>query len=330
MRLACYGAMTDWTPTTSPAARLARAALLKTIRHFFDARGVLEVDTPLLSHATVTDVHLDAFRTDFTHADGPQAQTLWLQTSPEYAMKRLLCAGSGPIYQICKAFRHEGAGRYHNPEFTMLEWYRPGFDHHALMDEVEALLLATLDCDQAERLTYQDAFQRHVGLDPLTVSEQQLVDALTSHQIDINEPDTLSRDTLLQLLFSMVAEPRIGQQAPVMIYSFPASQAALARVNPADPRIADRFEVYFKGVELANGFFELGDAHEQRRRFAEDNQQRAAHQLPRRPADERLLSALAHGLPDCAGVALGIDRLLMLATGASTIEDVLNFPVSRA
>ncbi|MCU7553038.1 elongation factor P--(R)-beta-lysine ligase [Alteromonas sp. ASW11-19] len=322
--------MTDWTPTTSHTARLARAALLKTIRHFFDARGVLEVDTPLLSQATVTDVHLDAFNTTFAHAAGPDAQTLWLQTSPEYAMKRLLCADSGPIYQICKAFRHEGAGRFHNPEFTMLEWYRPGFDHHALMDEVDELLVATLQCDRAERLTYQQAFQRHVGIDPLTARQDQLITALDTHQIDIDAPDTLPRDSLLQLLFSMVAEPLMGQQTPVMIYSFPASQAALARVNQTDPRVADRFEVYFKGIELANGFFELGDASEQRQRFNQDNQQREANQLPQRPADERLLSALDHGLPDCAGVALGIDRLLILATGASAIDEVLNFPVSRA
>ena len=320
----------SWKPTATHQARVARASLLKTIRTFFEDRQVLEVDTPLLSSATVTDVYLDAFHTAFDHAASGKAQTLWLQTSPEYAMKRLLCAESGPIYQICKAFRHEGQGRYHNPEFTMLEWYRPGFDHQALMDEVDALLTATLACEPADKLSYQHVFLTHTGMDPLCVSKPELVKALTDHKIDISSPDALDIDSLLQLIFSMVIEPEIGTERPVMVYGFPASQAALAKINAVDPRTADRFEVYFKGIELANGFYELSDAAEQRHRFESDNQQRQSMGLPTKPVDEHLLNALESGLPDCAGVALGIDRLLMPKTGADSIETVINFPVEIA
>ena len=320
----------SWQPTTTHQARVDRASLLKTIRTFFEDRQVLEVDTPLLSSATVTDVHLDAFHTQFVHATSGKPQTLWLQTSPEYAMKRLLCAQSGPIYQICKAFRHEGQGRYHNPEFTMLEWYRPGFTHEKLMDEVDALLVATLACEPADKLSYQRAFLTHTDIDPLTASQSELVSALTHHGIDISEPQTLNTDSLLQLIFSLVIEPKIGAERPVMVYGFPASQAALAKVNTHDPRTADRFEVYFKGIELANGFYELQDASEQRKRFEADNLERLSMGLPEKPVDAHLLHALEAGLPDCAGVALGIDRLLMLRTGATAISDVISFPVANA
>ena len=320
----------SWQPTSTHQTRVARASLLKTIRTFFEDRQVLEVDTPLLSSATVTDVHLDAFQTQFDHAASGKPQMLWLQTSPEYAMKRLLCAQSGPIYQVCKAFRHEGQGRYHNPEFTMLEWYRPGFDHIALMDEVDALLVATLACEPAEKVSYQQVFLTTTHIDPLTISQPDLVSALTHFDIDIAAPQTLNSDSLLQLIFSLVIEPKIGAERPVMVYGFPASQAALAKVNTHDPRTADRFEVYFKGIELANGFYELQDASEQRNRFDTDNKQRLAAGLPEKPVDAHLLQALESGLPDCAGVALGIDRLLMLKTGASSISDVISFPVANA
>lgn len=320
----------SWQPTTTHQARVARASVLKTIRTFFEDRQVLEVDTPLLSSATVTDVHLDAFHTQFDHASSGKPQSLWLQTSPEYAMKRLLCAQSGPIYQICKAFRHEGQGRYHNPEFTLLEWYRPGFDHQALMKEVEALLIATLGCEPADFISYQQAFLTHTNIDPLSASQPELVAALSRLHIDISAPESLDADSLLQLIFSLKIEPKIGIARPVMVYGFPASQAALARINAKDPRTADRFEVYFHGVELANGFYELSDASEQRTRFASDNQQRLAMGLSEKPVDEHLLQALASGLPDCAGVALGIDRLLMLKTGAKDIREVISFPVTIA
>ncbi len=322
--------VTDWQPTASHQHRRARANLLRDIRAFFDARGVMEVETPLLSQGTVTDVHLDAFSTRFDFAASGNVQQLYLQTSPEYAMKRLLCAQSGPIYQVCKAFRHEGEGRWHNPEFTMLEWYRPGFDHHDLMDEVDALLTACIQAPPATRHTYQEVFQAQLGIDPLTAGKATLVDALVDHNINIDKPDSLSRDSVMQLLFSVVIEPSLGQDAPAFVHGFPASQAALARINSVDPRTADRFELYYQGAELANGFYELSDAAEQRQRFEHDNAERKANYLPERPVDYHLLAALESGLPSCAGVALGVDRLLMLKLGVEHIKDVLNFPVSRA
>ena len=300
--------MQAWQPTTSHQARQARAELLRTIREFFYSRDVMEVDTPLLSHGTVTDEHLDAFETQFNFANSGEPTTLYLQTSPEYAMKRLLCAQSGSIYQLCKAFRHEGEGRWHNPEFTMLEWYRLGFDHFALMDEVDALLMATLNTSSSDKLTYQNAFITYLDIDPLNTSDEALLKAMKQHNIDIHQPQMLSFDSKLQLLFSYCIEPQIGMKKPCFVYDFPASQAALAKISPRDSRVAERFEVYFKGAELANGFNELSAFEEQRIRFEKDNQKRQSAGLATKPLDEHFLNALEAGLPDCAGVALGIDR----------------------
>lgn len=322
--------MNDWQPTSSHDSRIARANLLRSIRHFFYTRDVLEVETPLLSSGTVTDEHLDAFLTKFNHSRDGAPVDLYLQTSPEFAMKRLLCGQSGAIYQICKAFRHEGEGRWHNPEFTMLEWYRPGFNHHALMQEVDALLIETLGTDAGEIISYQDVFKFRLGIDPLTATDEMLLAKMADCNIDISSPEQLDKDSKLQLLFAMEIEPVIGQERPCFVFGFPASQASLARINTQDSRTADRFEVYFKGAELANGFHELSDASEQQLRFEQDNEKRRKNGQPVKPIDTRFLSALKSGLPQCAGVALGVDRLLMLKIGASHIQEVLNFPVSKA
>lgn len=245
-------------------------------------------------------------------------------------MKRLLAAGSGPIYQICKSFRNEESGRFHNPEFTMLEWYRPGFDHHALMDEMDDLLQQVLKCGQAERMTYQQAFVDVLGVCPLEGSMADLkVAAAGLGLADIAEPEQ-DRDTLLQLLFSVGVEPKIGQQTPAFVYDFPASQAALAQINPKDNRVAERFEVYFKGIELANGFHELSDGDEQLSRFEADNRKRLEMGLEPQPIDMHLVAALRAGFPDCAGVALGVDRLIMLSLGVDHIDQVSAFPISIA
>ncbi|MDP5293763.1 elongation factor P--(R)-beta-lysine ligase [Oceanimonas sp. CHS3-5] len=319
-----------WSPTADVTRLRRRAELLARIRGFFAERGVLEVDTPTLAAAGVTDLHLENFVTRFTGPGMAGGQDLYLQTSPEFHMKRLLAAGSGPIYQICKSYRNEESGRLHNPEFTMLEWYRPGFDHHRLMDEMAELLQWVLDCGEPERMSYAAAFERTLGICPLTAS----LDALRSAGRGLGADDLLAReddrDTLLQLLFALGGEPVIGQQVPCFVYDFPASQAALARISRADARVAERFEVYYQGIELANGFHELSDATEQRARFEQDNKQRRARGLAAKPVDEYLLAALAAGLPDCAGVALGIDRLIMLALGAERLEQVIAFPVTRA
>ncbi|EKO3496179.1 elongation factor P lysine(34) lysyltransferase [Vibrio fluvialis] len=320
----------EWMPTASIEQLKQRAALLRSIRQFFAERDVLEVDTPAMSHATVTDVHLHTFQTEFVGPGYADGRKLHLMTSPEFHMKRLLAAGSGSIYQMGKAFRNEENGRYHNPEFTMLEWYRIGFDHHDLMDEMDALLQMTLQIGSAERLTYQQAFLDVLGVCPLEGSMAELKQAAASLGLsDIAEPET-DRDTLLQLLFSMGIEAKIGQHVPAFVYDFPASQAALAKINPNDARVADRFEVYFKGIELANGFHELDNPREQLARFEADNVKRIEMGLTPQPIDYHLIAALEAGLPECAGVALGIDRLIMLALGEDHIDKVTAFPFPRA
>jgi len=248
-------------------------------------------------------------------------------------MKRLLAAGSGPIYQIGRVFRQGEAGRRHNPEFTLLEWYRPGFDHHALMDEVEALVtpvLATRLTAPAERLTYREAFQRHAGLDPHAATLEEL--RTTAQRFGMARDIGDERDPWLDLILTHAVEPQLGRGRLTFLHSYPASQAALARTarDEQGVLVAERFELYVEGVELANGFHELSDATEQRRRFEADNAARRAHGLPEMPQDERLLAALAAGLPDCAGVALGVDRLVMLAAGATSLDQVIAFPIDRA
>lgn len=320
----------DWRPTSTIATLQARAKLLSQIRHFFGQRDVLEVETPAMSQSTVTDVHLHAFTTRFVGPGFANGIPLYLVTSPEFHMKRLLAAGSGAIFQISKAFRNEEAGRVHNPEFTMLEWYRPHFDHHALMDEMDELLQTILKVASATRMTYQDVFIEVLGTCPLESSMDKLkavADSLGLSDIASQEQD---RDTLLQLLFCIGVEPKIGQKTPCFIYNFPASQAALARVCVKDPRVAARFEVYYQGIELANGFYELDNADEQLARFEDDNRKREKMTRQPQPIDNHLLEAIRHGLPDCAGVAVGIDRLIMLALGKTNISEVIAFPVGRA
>ena len=319
---------TQWQPSASIKNLLTRAKLIEEIRRFFTDRGLLEVETPVLSEFGVTDVHLATFSTEFISPFGDLSKTLWLSTSPEYHMKRLLAAGSGPIFQIGKVFRNEEAGNRHNPEFTMLEWYRPHFDMYRLINEVDDLLQQILECSPAESMSYQFAFQQYVGLDPLSAEMSELVEKAKKYQLMGAENE--SRDTLLQFLFSAVVEPQIGQEAPVVVYHFPASQAALAQISSEDLRVAERFEFYYKGLELANGFHELSDAREQLRRFQQDNLQREKMGLPVRAIDTRLLSALQAGIPNCSGVALGVDRLLMIAMGTEHIKEVISFAIDNA
>ncbi|ATI63920.1 elongation factor P--(R)-beta-lysine ligase [Edwardsiella tarda] len=320
----------SWQPSAPVANLLKRASIMATIRRFFSDRGVLEVDTPSMSQATITDVHLVPFQTHFVGPGVAQGMTLYLMTSPEYHMKRLLAAGSGPIYQLCRSFRNEESGRYHNPEFTMLEWYRPHYDMYRLMNEVDDLLQQVLECESAETLSYQQAFIRHLDVDPLSADKTQLREAAAKLDLSNVADKEEDRDTLLQLLFAFGVEPHIGKERPAFVYHFPASQASLAQISTEDHRVAERFEVYYRGVELANGFHELTDADEQRLRFEQDNRKRAALGLPQQPLDEHLLAALAHGMPDSSGVALGVDRLIMLALSAERLSEVIAFSVDRA
>ncbi|MEE4271974.1 MAG: EF-P lysine aminoacylase EpmA [Thermoanaerobaculales bacterium] len=381
-----------WRPTATAPALRKRAEVLAAVRAFFARRDVLEVETPLLAAAPVTDLHLHAMSCRYRGPGHDGGRKLWLQTSPEFAMKRLLAAGSGPIYQLCKAFRDGEAGSRHNPEFTILEWYRPGWDHHRLMDEVAELLHTVLGerrvglaapvsmptgavgaavdpvpvPDEAvsepgsvavaddrgrfrfrgsgsgsdsgsgsgsgsgsERITYRGAMHHHIGIDPVTASLAEIADAAREH---IDSPPDLGndRDGWLDLLMSHIVEPKLGRGRPTFVIDYPASQAALARIRPGDPPVAERFEVYVEGVELANGYHELAEPAEQRRRFGADLAARRDAGLPEVPIDERLLAALEHGMPDCAGVALGVDRLVMLAAGAERIDEVIAFPIDRA
>jgi len=320
----------SWQPSAPIANLLKRAAIVAEIRRFFADRGVLEVETPAMSQATVTDIHLVPFETRFVGPGAAQGMTLYLMTSPEYHMKRLLAAGSGPIYQMGKSFRNEEAGIHHNPEFTMLEWYRPRYDMYRLMNEVDDLIQQILDCDAAEMLSYQQAFTRHLDIDPLSADKERLREVAAKLDLSNIADTEEDRDTLLQLLFTMGVEPHIGRDKPTFVYHFPATQASLAEISTEDHRVAERFEAYYKGVELANGFRELTDSREQRQRFEQDNRKRAARGLPVQPVDNNLLDALQHGMPECSGVALGVDRLIMIALGASSLSEILAFPVMRA
>lgn len=317
----------DWRPSAPLENLKKRARILAEIRAFFSARAVMEVETPLLCAATATDPHLDSFTSRYLGLHAPKGRDYYLQTSPECAMKRLLAAGSGPIYQICKAFRNGEAGRRHNPEFTLLEWYRPGFDHYALMDEVEALVDALLATGPARRVSYRELFLGQVGLDPFNFGVDEARARLQAHGVHATL-DEAAPDDWLTLILTHIIEPRLGPGA-MLVHDFPASQAMLARLSPGDPPLAQRFELYVNGIELANGFHELADADEQRRRFEQDLQQRQRRGLTEVPLDEALIAALRHGIPDCAGVALGLDRLLMLAAGVDSIAEILSFSIER-
>ncbi len=318
----------NWRPTASPEALKRRAGMLAQARAFFARHGVLEVETPILSAAAVSDPQLESLATRIAGMPGE----FYLHTSPEYSMKRLLAAGSGDIYQICKVFRDAERGRWHNPEFTMIEWYRSGFDDAALMDEVEALLGALLQPQRhlapAEHLSYAAAVRRHAGVDAHASSDAELLAAAQRHGIVCET--RLDRDAKLDLLMGLIVGPKLGFDRPCFVCDYPASQAALARLKPGLPAVAARFELYLDGIELANGFHELQDAAEQRRRFEHDLGVRAARGQPLRPIDERLLAALQYGLPECAGVALGFDRLVALALGADAIAAATTFTIDNA
>lgn len=325
----------DWRPTSTLETLKLRARMLESIRAFFSQRAVLEVETPVFSTAASTDPALSSFSAHYTGPGFPRGHTLYCHTSPEFPMKRLLAAGYGSIYQICKVFRDGESGRIHNPEFTMLEWYRVGFDHHQLMNETAALVSEVLaghrTLGSPEKLSYREVFERHCGIDPHTADIQTLGDAVARLGIQTNF-DTAheNQDVLRDLLLTHLIEPHLGRGHVTLLYDYPASQAALARVRPGNPPLAERFELYLDGVELANGFHELSDAGEQQRRFERNLELRKSMGLMEVPTDAHLLAALHSGLPDCAGVALGIDRLVMLAAGANSLKEVITFPIDRA
>lgn len=327
--------MNAWRPGAALATLRLRAEMLTRIRAFFATRHVLEVETPYLSAAAATDPNMASFVTFYAGPGARYRQHLYLHTSPEFAMKRLLAAGSGCIYQIARVFRDGEAGYRHNPEFTLLEWYRVGFNHHQLMAEVAELVTELLSAyrslDAPQALTYQQAFEHYLGINPHSTEVAELAACAAQYAVAI--PPGMPNDALdpwLDLLLTHCIEAQLGRGRFCFLYHYPASQAALARIPADNPNIGERFELYLEGIELANGYHELGDAQEQRQRFMRENEARAQYGLPTMPVDENLLAALEAGLPECAGVALGLDRLVMLAAGKNTLDEVLAFPLERA
>lgn len=328
----------DWQPSATLDVLRLRARLLARTRHFFAVRGVLEVETPTLSAAATPAPHLASFVLDYHGPQAPPGGHLYLHTSPEFPMKRLLAAGSGSIYQLCRVYRDGECGARHNPEFTLLEWYRVDFGLDRLIDEVERLLRGVLagvrSLPPAAHFSYRELFLRYAGVDGLSADAAGLRACLEGHghQAPAGMTDAMcgadALDAWRDLVLTHVIEPQL--RGLVFVRDYPASQAALARIVDGSPPVAARFECYLDGVELANGFHELVAADEQRRRFEAENRARSAAGLAPQPIDERLLAALRAGLPECSGVALGFDRLVMCASGARRIEDVLAFDIARA
>ena len=320
-----------WRPTASVEVLHGRADMLARIRAYFAAQGVREVQTPVLSASAVSDPQIETIAA--TPARGPR---LFLQTSPEYPMKRLLAGGFGDCYQVCPVFRDGESGRLHNPEFTMIEWYRVDFGMAEMQHDVDRVL--RIACAEVrsfaptKSISYRDAVGKSTGIDCRSATPVEIRAALAGHGIEPVEADDWDRDAWLDLLMGAIVGPSLGHDAPVFVEDYPASQAALARLRTERDGsvVAERFELYLDGLELANGFRELGDAVEQRRRFEGDLAARGARRQARNPLDENLLGALAHGLPDCAGVALGFDRLVMAAWRLPSLEAAMAFPAARA
>jgi len=318
-------------PERARAALQLRARLYALIRAFFAERNVLEVETPILSAGANTDPNIQSFSTEFSGHVDAGGRRRWLRTSSEFAQKRLLAVGVGDNYELGRVFRDGEAGRRHNPEFSMLEWYRVGWDHLRLGNEVVELVQAALrlvgKSAQVHKSTYRQLFLDRLRLDPFVAEDAKLRAALGNVQID---PAGLGRDDWLDLLLTHRIQPGFPADSITLVYDYPASQCALARIRAGDVAVAERFELYLGTHELANGYHELNDAAEQRARFERDNMRRRARSLGELPLDENLLAALQRGMPDCAGVALGIERLLMAMTGSEDIGEVLAFAFREA
>lgn len=311
---------TSWQPSASVESLKSRAAILKATRLFFEQRNVLEVETPLLANYSVTDPHMPVFN----------CADRFLQTSPEYAMKRLLAAGTGDIYQISKAFRQGEQGRLHNPEFTMLEWYRTGFTDHQLMEELGEFIQLFFDEPQIGEISYGELFMMHFAVDAHTATAEEL-ETLARDTLDV-QMESDDRNDWLNLLMSECVEKDLGYQSPVIVYDYPASMAALAKLdtNGDGATVAKRFELFINGTEIANGYQELTDPKELVARFEQDNQQRREKGLPEHAIDQFLIDAHENGLPACSGVALGFDRLVMLACGVESVSEAISFDYNRA
>jgi lysyl-tRNA synthetase class 2 len=303
----------------SPENLKLRASVLKKIRSFLEERGIMEVETPLLGTTSSVDLHMEPFGLK------TGGKEFYLETSPEFAMKRLLSMGSGSIYQITRAFRSQEQGRLHNPEFTMVEWYRVGFDHHKLMDEVGELVESVLNCGPVKKITYTEVMKEAAGFNPLEMSAPAI--RMVIDGLGLNSPpalDLTDTDECLDFIFTVRVQPYLKEQGPVFVYDYPPSQAALAKLDP-ESGVAHRFELFVKGIELCNGYYELTDAEEQLQRFRDINRKRLSRKKPELPVDQHFIKALDKGLPECSGVALGFDRLVMLAAGEDGLSGIMPF-----
>jgi len=321
--------VSNWKPNTTLETLKLRAELLNSARNFFQSLDFIEVDTPSLSQSTTPDPNIESFSTQFNNT------RYYLQTSPEFPMKRLLASGAGAIYQICKVFRQGEAGRNHNPEFTMIEWYQPDMEYQQLMRQVDTLVRCLLKdklaLNETVFFSYREVFENIVGINPLHTTEAELQSVVEANNIQLYNTDTkLSKDALLDLIITHVIQARLPKNAPVFIYDYPASQAALANIKKNDVDIAERFELYINGIELANGYQELRNANEQQQRFEKENSLRELAELQTVPLDTNLIAALESGLPMVSGVAVGFDRVLMLAAGADSLREVIAFTIDNA
>ncbi len=311
---------------TNLKASQYRAEIYGKIREYFRGQKVLEVETPVLSRGSSVDCHIDVFSTDISGA-GKKSEKLFLQTSPEFFMKRMLCDGYPSIFQIGRVFRDGERGRMHNPEFSILEWYRKDFNYRNLMDETAEICFLVLGKSPVESKSYRDVFREQVQVDPVTCSDEELKECIASR----GEDSTLHplREDLLNFIFSRFIQPSLPERKLCFVYNYPMELASLARQDPDDRRLANRFEAFYNGIELCNGYEELADAGEYAARFTAENRKRKTMSKPELPVDKKLLESLKKGLPPCSGAALGLDRLLMLGLGVDDIRDVLVFPVDR-
>jgi len=316
----------NWHPTATEKLLNLRASLLIQIRKFMAERKVLEVETPILSWTTVTDPNIESFKTSFQHPGKNEKIELYLQTSPEYAMKRLLAAGIGPIYQVAKVFRNNEIGTYHHPEFSLLEWYQPDYDHYDMMQEVEELT-TLLGFSECARKSYHEVFEKYIGINPHDASVEQLSNMASNFGL-ISQTDEPSE--LLDYIFCEKITSHLGQNKPTFIYDYPVCQSALAKLRDGEFQVAERFELYISGIEIANGFNELCNATEQKKRFEKNKEYRKKRGMKNYDIDENFIAALENGLQSCAGVAIGIDRLLMLIAECDDINQTLAFSLDRA
>ena len=312
------------TPQFNSAMARFRADFCKKIRAFFEKRSVVEIETPVLSRGISCDCHIDVFSTRYFPDGTAEGLPFYLQTSPEFHMKRLLAGGFPDIFQISRVFRNGEKGRLHNPEFTMLEWYRRAYTLEQLMDEVAALCDELTGSFPVVKKPYRQAFQEATGINPVTTSYDDLLDYCRSR--NLSPPPLPSITDALQFLMATCVEPFLPEDTYVFLYHFPAAQALLARLNPRDTRIAQRFEVYFNGIELGNGYEELVDWRETMHRMHEENKKRSQARKQALPVDEQFINSLRKGIGPCAGVAMGVDRMIMLSAGASSVQDVIAFP----